>query len=272
MGTETSGFEFWESSFCHNKEGATATATSGAVTAAYVLTHRLTAKWLSVGSVNGDNEVLTITLPQAKECTVLHVSKHNITDILAEVEVGGSWQTLTGETVTLIDGSKASYYLFDALNVSKVRVSGANTTDGGEKYIQRVILSKRIGRIREHIAGTGHNVTKPTMSLNYNEITHRNLAGRGFFQRGEGLANINLAITVTSEQHNVDIVKGLYSRDSFLVWPSGATAPVYHKVKTPMFEWDAVYKMAVTGSMDNNHYKNLFGSGAVYTMSFLELA
>lgn len=263
--TLSQGVAFWEHSYSHARNGATATATTGAGIAKYVLSHRQEQRWLSVGSSNGTTESVTITLAAARDIDVISVGRHNITDITIEYWDGTAWQALTLETVNVTGGKTSHVDLASTINTDKIRVSGSNTTTGGEKFIERVIASKKIGQLSYHPA----NITG---AVDYNEIVAKNIAGRSLIEKGVGVQSLRIGYQFLHTQADLDLVRLIGASDGALVWLCGGIKQDNFAVMQREWEYDGIYYMGAVGNVSTSYANGAFFVGASGGLSLVELA
>jgi hypothetical protein len=249
-----SGIAFFETSLCHASTGATATATAGASTAPYVLTHRPANKWMGPG-------VITVTTPAPVQADTIFLASCNAgANPVVEYWTGSAWAGLPGAVVAIEAagaGKQAAYIAFTATTASQWRVSGLD-------YLERFILTRRIGQFRHHA------VSVPDVSTSFNDLTQRNLAGRAFVQRGEPVLSASFSFQYLGSQSDVDLLDNLRGKDAFLLWLCGGETRF--RVTQPEWRFDGIYKMGAVGDRPANYYKNLFMTGATTSLKMVELA
>lgn len=148
--------KFFKKSKCLEKDGATASASSGNSGASNILNPNTETYWVSSGSNDLTTETIEIEFASALISRILLLD-HNFetfdiqydssgtwTDFASVVGIGGSLASISESTFS----ENGAYYEFDSVTTTKIRIRCSTTqVADAEKFLSQVIVTEEYGTL-----------------------------------------------------------------------------------------------------------------------------
>lgn len=222
----TGGIKFFGQSVVLAQDGATVTATSGDLVAAYALDKNPITFWESVGSDDTTTEEIEIVFDENSFDRLL-LQNHNWKDFNVQYWNGAAWTHFA--SVVGLAGSKANitetafaedtaYYEFTEVTTTKIRIQVLKTqVVDDQKYISQVIACTEIGTLQgwPRIKGAKHSRNSRKKDM---------LSGKVLVQPGidSFACKIDFQNYPASLSADLNLAMTLFDReDPFLVWLCG---------------------------------------------------
>ena len=221
------GVKFFSRSYCLEKDGTTAVASSGDASSLRALDRNPITYWRTSGSLDSITETFDITMPASVAFNRLFLLDHNFKSFSVKYWNGASYVDfssvvgLAGAQATVTETTYArdtAYYEFAEVTSDRLRVSVTTTqVVDAEKYLSQLVVCSELGTL------VGYPQIKGT-ELNRNLRNEKMLSGRILSLKSDEYLKVQLDFKdyPKSLSADVDLVFSLHDlEETFQVWLCG---------------------------------------------------
>lgn len=275
MGIVNGGVKFFDKNYALFKNGSNANATSNDDSIKAILDISRYTQWVSIGSNDVTEEVITITFKTSLEVDRIFLVDHNFKQFTVKYNSGGTFIDFTnvvgvnGVTNTVISETDFNYntafYCFDSITTNQIQIKVLKTQIANEeKKLTQFIATKEIG--------TFQGFPRVNAESDRNETKAKALSRRSIIQKNYETNEVSITFKTHPFQNDIDIIETLFDREeSFLVYPCGGrTGEAYFKIEQRNWRLEDIYNMQIVGDMKNNFEKGVYTLGVNKTIKMVE--
>jgi len=267
------GSKFLEDSYTLFKNGVTAVATHGNISANNMLSLNQDIRWQTVGANNDSTTgTVVITLPAATIIDRIYFTGHNLKaytikhDSSVDFTNVKSFETaLAGGIVETAYDKNTSYYEFDPVSVTTITLSYSSTQIADqEKYIAVFIATEELGTF-----AYPYTVVN---SFSRNARVAKTISGKQTIQKNYEFytGSISAEYIPSVSQSDVTLLENLHTRETpFIFWPCGGHyGSNYFSLSVRGWRLQDIYKCQLTSAYSAPFIQSLWvcGVGANLTL------
>lgn len=261
------GIKFFETNLADSQTGATASASSGDVGAAFILDRNIYTVWRSVGSDDVTTETIEITLDASETFSRLFLISHNFkeftvqywdggwTDFANVIGVNGATSSIISETVYALG---TAYYEFDEVVSDIILITATKTqTPNEEKFLNSLVVTTELGTLQGFPGirdATKDKKLRKSILLN----------GRSFITKSLEVFRslIDFKNYPPDLEADIDLAYELFDRDNnFYVWLCGGRAgEPYFQYQLRGFRLEDLILSQVVNIFKDKYRKNTYSS------------